>query len=284
MSNYKVGLFMGIGDVLMSRVTLDAVRRRYNRISVSPSPSLINAYRNRPGDYRRFIDEWMSVLFGAHPYEIHDASYPMLAPETIAAGHGIKVPMPRLAGLLCHGREGDLPQVPYLVIPCKVRGVSSDVWRVIKTEFLQEIRALSSRYLIALVGERNVVNNAENRAHAGSIFSIYQDLVRTIPKESLVDRTQPSLDSEHLCVPTIRRDCLLMNRARAVICVGIGGNFCLALATAKRLVCFRRDENPTLRSMLGPHGMDKRRNDAFFTSNHRALVRELRTLPRRGGA
>lgn len=88
------------------------------------------------------------------------------------------------------------------------------------------------------MGEQEVEIRKEYEEIRNSIFSIYPDLIKL---DNIIDMTVPKLSETVAGLKHIQQDCLIMKEAKAVITIGIGGNFCLAQASESNHIGYRND-------------------------------------------
>ena len=76
------------------------------------------------------------------------------------------------------------------------------------------------------------------------VFGIYEQIITNLPNDRIVDLTVPALGETVSDLKQIQQDCLIMNEAKFVITLGVGGNSCMAHSTAKMSIGYREDNLP----------------------------------------
>ena len=120
------------------------------------------------------------------------------------------------------------------------------VFDAIAPQTWEVLQKLSRKYRVIILGERKVEMRKEYdvdhiRRGKPRPFGIYDDIVRNIPKDRILDLTVPALGETVSDLSQIQQDCLIMKEAKFVVNFGVGGNFCLATSVADMSVCYRSD-------------------------------------------
>jgi hypothetical protein len=132
----------------------------------------------------------------------------------------------RISHLLCQGTS--LPDKrEYLVLTTKVRNLSKRIYDLHCQNIFQILS--QKKYLIVLLGEREIEMRKEYAQFGDKIFCLYPDIKKFLKTAGdILDLTLPSLGESVSSLKQIQQDCLLMNEAKAVISIGQGGNVAMA--------------------------------------------------------
>ena len=249
MNQLKLKLHPGIGDILLCRNHLDSIKHLYDEIYLSPSRSIVNGFREMgDGKYYDFCLSFMKSIFPDKPYKIiEDDTLPKFAPVDYAV---CDLPITKdglfkinnYSFLLC--KNPSPIQCNYIVVNTKVRGTPtySRYNSYYKNDFLKGILSLSNNYKIVVMGERTPPKSPENKMIGPErVFCIYNDLIDIIPTSKIIDITLSGDDTAVPHLDNIYRDCSIMKEAKAVITLGIGGNFILSMSVSDNSINFMED-------------------------------------------
>lgn len=256
---YKICVNMGVGDLLIIRGELDKVKDKFKQVYITPNIPFFNDIRSK--EYTKgFIREYIELLFPPPYYKItSDLSYPK------RDGHGIqtfdKIPIAsphHLQDLFCVGVPLDIG--PYVTINTKVRIIQKTSYINFRNQFYEKILELSEKYPLVILGDRKLPGWKEFKMFPNDIFTIYDDIIKYIPKERYVDLTFNDLHKGTL--KRIQQDCLYMKNAVNNIFLGAGGSWCLALVSGKSLSYYEPgNSNNHWREYT------KIKSDAYITDN-----------------
>lgn len=233
MSELGINLRCGIGDILCSWAALEKVKHNYEKIYIDAQLELISIFRNDSELYRKFVIDFIKLLFS------NDSKY------ILFENKGKQDPFYLL-------KEGTIPYTftycpllfgketknkidgEYIIITTKVRYLNTNFYSLFKDRFVENIKSLSKKYKIVLIGERDIDNNREYREEGhDNIYTIYKDICNI---ENIIDLSEPVyMSSDNSNPPNldkIMEDCDLMRKAKCVITLGCGGNLALAAATS----------------------------------------------------
>jgi len=86
---------------------------------------------------------------------------------------------------------------------------------------------------------------------------------------NILDLTVPALGITAPNLIQIQQDCLIMNKAKLVITIGVGGGFCMA-TTVSNVVGYRTDDDPIANAVF-----NKEYQDAVITKNWTHFINTL---------
>lgn len=240
----------GIGDVLLCRNILDSIKHQYSAIVLSPNPTIVQGFREvYEKKYYNFCLSFMKEIFSVPPYTIiENGTFPRFSPidNSFRGLYLTKESIFKMndySDLLCKGGNEMVMDEPYVVVTTKVRGTPTTkrYKLVFRDRVMEIISNLSTKYKIVVIGERTPPDNPENRMIGPDrVFCMYDDLMKL---NNVIDLT---LDSIQTAIPDINRiknDCVIMNKAKGVITLGIGGNMILSSMTSKKSINFMEDVN-----------------------------------------
>jgi hypothetical protein len=146
------------------------------------------------------------------------------------------------ARLLCNQEMPIQIDGKFVIITTKARSYRKSLYDEYNKALKILWKELSEKYKIVLMGEKEIEMNKEYSIQPGNaIYSIYKDIVSSIPKDRIIDLTYDKLGFKSPNIKKFREDCTIMNRAERIFCVGIGGNWVIANAVGIPLAL--RDKN-----------------------------------------
>jgi len=242
MSILRITIPIGLGDIIYVKAMLDAIPNRYDQIKIKYHREIIQSYKFDPG-YNKFLDDIGALFFSNPPYVItEEPGIPFYGLVSICQDHGITPVKPRLQHLMCKGEPLQIDG-EYIVMVTKVRYLSRHLLDTKVMEMWNIIKQLSTKYKIVILGEREV------QMHAGyvqigtnDVYSIYDSIKHHVPEDRIIDLSIPALGISSPSLSQIRQDCLIMNKAKFVITLGVGGGFCMATAVAN-VIGYREDSD-----------------------------------------
>ena len=233
---FQAALHTGIGDVIMAKTQIEPVKSNFDRIEMTFSKYWLSMHDQ---NYTEFLNNLWKLLFTDPVYVLTEGSFPLLSPMDFH-NQGFPLQEPRLGHLLCNGTSLNLGS-DYIVLTTKIRYLSKTQLKNISNELWQTINLLSQKYKIVILGERTVEMSTEYLIHTSEqIFSMYDDIIRNVPADKLVDLSIPALGITSPDLKQFQQDCLIMKEAKFVVTFGVGGNFCMATAVANT-VGYRQD-------------------------------------------
>ena len=224
---------IGIGDSILTRLFFDTVKDQYNQIRISYNETVIRDYRDET--YRQFLQELGELLFTSHPYHFDHADHPFMDNSgNIFKELKIVPKKSDLKEILCKGEPLNISE-EYVIITTKVRAVSREMFAQNEEKLWDALKEVSNKYKIVIMGERNVEISKEYEGIQNFVYCIYDKIVANISADRIIDLSVPALGISVPNLAKIKQDCLIMNKARYVITIGIGGNFVLSAAVANTI-------------------------------------------------
>jgi len=225
---FTATVHLGLGDIIYTRAMLD--NTKYKKIIIKPRLKLIESL-GKSQTYETHTIDLFKRFFPAPRYELvldSNEDGPGMPMDIYRSAQDVYPIKPYYPDLLCE--PTDIPEEEYIVIHTKVKGFMNYEYQRIKNRLFQILRQLPKSYRIVLMGERSIRNAPEwsKLWEIGGLYSIYDDCKKYIP--DAIDLTE----KEDLTITPMNMEkaCYIMKYARAVITLGIGGNFCLASAVA----------------------------------------------------
>lgn len=270
--DFESSIPISLGDTICIKSHLDAPinRNKFDRIKICfHKPFVVSAKNNDPS-YYKFLREMGSLFFSEEPYEFtnENVNYPFRDQFHILSDYGLEVQKPNLKHLLCKGTSLEVGE--YVVVTTKLRYLSEETFKKISNIFFDNLNKISLKYKIVILGEK-IVESCEEY-NLWKIFGIYNELIQNLSSKNIIDLTIPALGVTSPILSQVQQDCLIMNEAKAVISLGVGGNFCMALGSNSNLISFREDEEPIANAIF-----DNKIYPKIFTSkNFSKFIHELK--------
>lgn len=271
----KIGINVGLGDNIITRLLLDRIKHNYDEIRISHNKKVMENYRDNDPKYWEFLDEIGSLIFSEKPYIFDKQDYKSYAPvdyyNLISDPNTSKDSKPNL-DYLCQGQSLNINK-EYIVITTKVRVLPNNVLFPLMDQFYSTIKPLCTKYQIVILGEREVEISKEYAMFPQSIYGLYDNIVNNLSKDIILDLTIPSLGITTPSIKQIRQDLLIMKEAKFVVVFGIGGNFCMSSAVANT-INFRRDDEFPLTQLVNKINGSHYSN-VFTTQNWQQFLLEI---------
>jgi hypothetical protein len=243
------GLPTSLGEIIIIKYHLDQIKNQYDQIKLSFHTQLWkDGLHTDAPDWPEKKILWDNYLRGLGQLFFSEPPY-ILEPvskffggdgQTIIRKHRLQPKKTEMADLLCKGTSLNLDE-DYVVITTKIRYLKKTDFYPRATEFWKTIKKLSSKYKIVILGEREVEMRREYLSSQDSIYGIYEQIISNISNDRILDLTLPALGETVSDLKQIQQDCLIMNEAKLVITLGVGGNSCMSTAVAKMAVGYRND-------------------------------------------
>jgi hypothetical protein len=250
---------------------LDAVKGRYDQIRLGFHKQDVEGQGLSP-DYNTFLDELGGLFFSQHPYIYETHSSVMFRPQQSILSDNSFIPQkPNQKELLCKGNPLGIGD--YIVLATKIRYFNKNTYKEYSPRIFDAIQKLAVRYKIVILGEKIVEMRHEYTYQSEDIYGIYNDLIANIP--NIVDLTVPKLGLTTPSLTRIQQDCLIMNEAKAVITIGIGGNFCMALGSDSNVIGLRMDNEPIANIL---YSEDKHYPNTMITKNFDRFISQINLL------
>lgn len=267
--NYELTIAVGLGDAILISSALHQVKHKYENIYVNVNWPLAKNFKNNEIGYSKFYKDLLTIVFDDPKFIIDDPSKnPPKKDMNGLMKDGIFPVLPRYKDKLTSKTIKQDIEKPYIVLTTKIREFSRTKYESSKQKIFDELNRLSSLYNIVVMGERFVEMNNEYKIHGDQkIYGIYSDIKNCLHK--FTDITIPKLGIEAPTIENLKKDCSIMSEAEAVITIGAGGNFCLGLAVAKKIISLRDDEYRFVNSFF------KDCNDMYMSKTPDEFVRLL---------
>lgn len=269
-------LNLGVGDMVYARCFLNPVKHHFSRISITLAQDAIQFWFAGDPVRWKFDCDLARLVFNEPPYDfVENPSfrYQFFPNDRIAKELNTKSTNPNLL----HLAQGTSLNIgPYIVLSTKCRQFSEITFNTYKKELVPVLQALTKKFKVVILGEREVQKTKEytNSVNIGQVFGAYDFYKETLKDcENVVDLTIPSLGINVSSIEQFRQDCLIMKEAEAVINMGIGGNYWMAIAVAKQIINLRTDNEWTTDLMSTYPGLIMSKNIKHFT----ATLEQLKT-------
>jgi hypothetical protein len=267
---YKANIAQGIGDNIMARCYADQAKHQYDKIYFTHHAPIVKAQKNNSPDYWKFLNDIGKLFFSEPPYIYNEGEHPFRGAEGLISDFNIIPQKPSYKNLLCKGTSLNLNE-EYIVLTTKLRYFEKSVFYKLSTKLWSILRELSKKYKIVVLGERVVEMCQDYIDHgANQIYGIYEQIIANLPSDRIIDLTIPALGISSPNLLQIQQDCLIMNEAKFVITLGVGGNFCMAMATSN-VVGYRIDNEPIADTIFS-----KKYSDAIVTKNWDEFINILK--------
>lgn len=249
--NIQCRINLGVGDHIYIKLFVETIKHNYDNIYIThASDALAYWFNNDPKRYE-FNLSLGRLLFSDKPYTlVPNANFPFYPNERIVKELS-NIPTKTDFNCLCAGNS--LPIKDYVVITTKMRQFPKSSFEQIKNQLASSLKELSEKYTIVILGEREVERSREYEAEVNrdQIFGIYDYLISILGKNKILDLTIPALGITCSNMPQFQQDCLTMQQSRCIISFGIGGNYWLSAALAKKTINLRADNEWTTDLMIG---------------------------------
>jgi hypothetical protein len=269
---YRANIASYFGDLIIYKTCLDQVKNNFDQIFITYNKFHIKLLKNDSPEYWKFLDDIGKLFFTEPPFILNKGEFPYRHHRDIIRDLQINPVKPDLKHLLCKGQSLNVDE-EYIVITTKVRYFPRNNFNVLSKEFFNVLSYLSQKYKIVVMGERVVERNIDYANHGiDQIYSIYDEIIANISPGRLIDLTIPALGLTSPQLNNIQQDCFIMNAAKCVITLGIGGNLFMALAVANT-IAFRADDRqdePIIDLIF-----QNTYPDAFFSRDWNAFITKL---------
>ena len=276
-NTYKVRINLGIGDILFARSVLDNQKSKYDKVYISPDYTSYNQYRQPSKIETKFTNELLELIFQPpyyHLEKIHIEGYPNRFCQTFSTLDNFPLVVPQLSDVICEGSPLDIG--PYITISTRVREVPiSEFEEKVKKKFLDKMLEFSETYKIVILGEQKLAEYTEHKILSGRVFTIYKDLIETLPKNRIIDLSfeDPRRIKENR-MTRFKQECLYMRDAEWNIVIGNGGNACIAASIGNAIGYF----SPTDKEGNYYHRMftDKQKHTSiYYTCDVKKFIKKL---------
>ena len=270
---FKISIPGGIGDILHIKSQLDNIKHIFSKIQISIYQPGIDHFRNGSLQYKEFIISFIKLIFNDSNYEILEFdNQPLRNCSELLITNGIQPIRPFLKDKLCQSLTNNYGE--YITISTKIRQLDKQHYSEIKEKYFTILSNLSFKYKIMILGEKEIEYNSEY-SHFGkdNIYSIYEDFIKYLPQDKIIDKSISKLGITAPNLENLLNDCSLMGNASYNICLGIGGNFCLAVAIGNTIGY--RIDNDHIANILYD---DKQYSYLFITKDIQKFYNKLAIL------
>lgn len=253
MADYACRLSPKIGDVLYGKANLDLICGRYDVVHVATHRGMYiwRSDGETVGDYdayHEFMSKLYAWLFSEKNYRVDMGHTIHLHTDwpNICREHGVDAVKPDLRSYLKPEMKGsgEFPE-DYLVVMTKVVHFDIDNFERDGKPLWDALRAQADKRKIIVMGEQVVEPCYEKRLHKAGYFSMYPQIVRELPAESIIDMTVPALGITTTTFERFQTDCWIASCAKACVTFGFGGAFCMATSFGRSVCYLNRASAPT---------------------------------------
>lgn len=246
-----------LGEIINIKYHLDDVKDQYSEIRLNFRKSLWNGclhteapdWPEKKKLWDKYLDDIGVLFFSEPPYVLDSRELPFYDSGDFIRVFGLTYKKAEMAHLLCKGTSLNLGE-EYIVITTKARQLTKSSFFGPSIQLWDVLRKLSQKYKIVVLGERVVEMRKEYDSLRDQIFGIYEQIIANLPPDRILDLTVPALGETVSDLSQIMQDCLIMNEAKFVVTLGVGGNFCMSTAVAKMAIGFRNDNLPMTNSIF----------------------------------
>lgn len=260
-----------LGDLIIIKAAMDAVKHQYSQINFNFHKALWNGAldinQQQRNGWDQYLNEVGQLFFSEAPYRIQ-GQHKFYDTIALLQQHKITPVKPELSHLLCKGQSLNIGQ--YIVVTTKIRGINKYRYYPNSISLYKALKEINQKYKIVILGERIVERRKEydNPEIKDGIFGIYEDLIVNL--DNVLDLTVPALGNTQSTLKQIQQDCLIMKEAKCCITIGIGGNHNMMLAVADMAIGYREDSN-----WLAEILFSKNYNNAFIIKNWNQLINKI---------
>lgn len=225
----KYSICLGIGDILLLAGWFKY--KNYNGILLV-SKHIIQFYRNGSEMYLNFILKLINAFLPNFRIELIEKEDQVISVNNFLEIEQCKYSDLSLRNFLPVKKNNTILEDEYVVLFTKYRidGKNDlDKFKGYIPELVEIIKLIN--YKIVLVGEREIEENFETKYH--DVSSLYNSLKDHV----YLDLTEQTLTNNPNW-DVFNRDIEIVKNAKCVIGFGVGGNLCISIAFAKRLIFF----------------------------------------------
>jgi len=219
-----------IGEMILAVYLLEN-DPRVESVDMSFWNGFLYAYPNQDVEIRTFFKKFALLLASncKKIFNITDQQYEYATADSMCTSLGFipenKMYFSQLGGLK------PIIDEPYIVITSKIRTIQRGEFNSIKDEYFSNLKKLSKRFKLVLIGEKE-----RHVAKGGPAMNmcIYNDIVKSgIPFDDKTVYINRAPDVKSL-IP----DITYIKHAKAVITIGNGGHYCIGMATNANLFSY----------------------------------------------
>lgn len=245
--NFGITLKLGIGDILLYWAAFEKIKHKYESIYIDANFGIIDHFCGGSENYRIFVIDLIKMLFNDPKYKLFTgAGYPGYEFSDLA-NHGIYPVLPNIRKFL----GNSVINGEYIVITTKARQLYREKFNNVKDKLIENLKRLSERYKIIIMGERVVPDTPEYLAVGGQQwnYSIYDQLVGL---DNVVDLTEAQISFNEISLDKMLKDASIMAGATGLISFGCGGNLIIGTAVNNNVICYRVDEYTFVDNIFKP--------------------------------
>lgn len=276
MKRMAVSIPTSLGEIINIKAHLEDVKHEYSEIRLNFKKSLWNGCLHTEAPdwpkkkllWDKYLDDIGQLFFSEPPYVLDTREFTFYDCGDFIRVFKLGYKKAEMAHLLCKGTPLDVGE--YIVITTKARQLTKTAFFGPSIQMWEVLRKLSAKYKIVVLGERVVEMRKEYNVYENQIFGIYDQIIANLPSDRLVDLTVPALGETVSDLKQIQQDCLIMNDAKIVVTLGVGGNFCMATSVAKMAIGFRTDN-----LVMTDRIFNREYPNAIITKNWAYFIRTL---------
>jgi hypothetical protein len=258
----QLSLPTSLGEIIYLRSHLDQLKHKYKKIDITFMGKKLwdhTLYTGNPEWPQKekklndMLNDLGNLLFSEAPFSFKmNQEYPFSGDIIIfCQKYNLDLIKPNLSNILCAGKPLQIGE--YVVITTKIREIDNAIFTKLAPQLWNVLSKIAKKYTIVVLGEKKVERRKEYDIPSlkNKIYGIYNEIISCLPNNNFLDLTVDALGETVNTLKDIRQDCLIMNQAKAVITLGIGGNCSLASACANNHIGFRDDKRSTLNILFG---------------------------------
>ena len=232
MGSIDISMCAGIGDAIFYRGLFDQLKLKYDQINISfLKHFIITCRQGNVEQYWKFLNNFGRLIFSDKQFNLVEEDLTYFYIDDLVTKFNLTPAIPDLTLELCNPSYYNGLQ-KYIVITTKLRLVPRPYYEIIKEQLFLALKKLSEKYIIVVLGEREIELNNEYAGHGEhKIFSIYNDIIDNILTNRILDMTFKCMGITVPVLENIQNDCCIFRDAEFVINIGFGGPFCLSVAT-----------------------------------------------------
>lgn len=224
---------IGIGDLIFFCLYIIDKHEIGDTVEYCLSSSCIEQYRNNSQSYEKFCKSFISYFLSGFNLKIiseSDVNFNW-SPDYDYLRNIIS--KPSLTNYIFNKlsiKSKDNNFKNHIVIFTKVRDLDYDNYKSVSYQFFEYINKLDRQ--IVLLGEKQLKYEGEYLIHGNTkIYSIYQDCIKYVKQDKLIDMTKSLYDFDDFSLENILKDYSFICNSYQTFIFGGGGFFCLSLFT-----------------------------------------------------
>ena len=230
----------GLGDLIFISAQLNSIKNTINGMDIAFNSGVLNTIDRGP-EYIEFITKIFHKLFDKKFKLVPFADQPMRSCENLCNIDMILPVHPRLRNVFCSPVVNEYG--PYICLTTKIRQMDRSHFNKIKEQYFKILNKYSEKFKFMILGERSVEYNSETAWYTDQyIYSIYDELIKELPKDRIIDKTVPALGVTVPNIDKLFEDFSLIGAGYYSVGMSIGGPFCSAVAIGNA-VWYRVDDD-----------------------------------------